>query len=86
MKAFIAVAAVAALLAGASTASIARADDSPSASTGQPKLKTPHDPAVDVNKARSTTGSGAMAPSAAEPANTPGVKGSKPYTPDTKAK
>jgi hypothetical protein len=83
MKAFIAVAAVAALLGGAS---IAQADDSPAATMGHPKMKTPHDPAVNSNGASSTTGSGATSPSKATPDNVPGVRGSKPFTPDTKAK
>ena len=84
MKTFIAFAAVAALLAGAS---IAQADDNPAKTPGEAQMQSGKAPAGTPNTVRSTTGSGAMAPTgAADPANTPGVKGSKPYTPDTKAK
>jgi hypothetical protein len=81
MKTFITVAAVAALLAGAT---IAQADDNPA--------KTPAQEKVQSGKVPATTGSGsgaAMAPTGTtKPSNAPapGAPGSNPKTPDTKAK
>jgi uncharacterized membrane protein len=82
MKAFMTVAAVAALLAGAT---IAQADDNPAKTPAQEKVQSGKVPAATNSGSNAaTTGAGAMAPSSNTPA--PGQPGSKPHTPDTKAK
>ena len=88
MKSIIAVAAVAAMLAGVT---IAQADDNPAKTPNQEKTQSGKVPPGTPNKDEATTGSGAMQPQGSSTgtmnhSNTPGVSDSKPYTPDTKAK
>ncbi len=80
MKSVIAIAAAAAMLAGVS---IAQADDNTAKTPAQEKAQSGKVSPDTLNKGHATTGSGTMQPNNS---NTPGVSGSKPYTPDTKAK